>query len=454
VPAKVVLIVLDGLTPGMLEAAVDSGRASALAALAERGRYGRAVSTFPSLTPVCLSSIATGAHPDVHRIPHLVWYHRDERRFVEYGSSFGALRSVGLRRSILDTIFNMNQAHLGRDAVTVYEAVEDAGLVPAAVNITCYRGRTWHRSTLPGTPGTDGPRRFFFYNLFESDAIGAPLSIRNRAGGSVDGYATAAGRWLVTRDGFDFLAFYLSDYDYHSHALGPDGALDVLLRCDASIGALFDAAGGVDEFLQRYAVVLCSDHGQTRVDRVARLESSYADLRLLRRRGADADVAVAASNRAGQVYRLPGCRAGVRELAERLDGEPAAQVVLFREGDEAVARREGEELRFAPGRVSGDASILDAPNALERAWAALANPNAGDVLVSAAEGYEFADLGGRHHAGGGSHGSLVAGDSLVPVLTVGLEHGPTSITDVAPVCLAHLGVTPPPYARPLERVAA
>ena len=33
----------------------------------------------------------------------------------------------------------------------------------------------------------------------------------------------------------------------------------------------------------------------------------------------------------------------------------------------------------------------------------------GELLVSAAEGWELADLGGRHHAGGGSHGSLVAG---------------------------------------------
>ena len=37
-------------------------------ALAEHGRYGRATSVFPSLTPVCLSSIATGTHGDVHDI--------------------------------------------------------------------------------------------------------------------------------------------------------------------------------------------------------------------------------------------------------------------------------------------------------------------------------------------------------------------------------------------------
>src|SRR6184192_230340 len=109
----------------------------ALRFLAEHGTYRRAASTFPSLTPVCLSSIATGAHPDVHHIPHLVWYDRERARVVEYGSSFAALRAAGMARSILDAIINMNRVHLGAESVTVYEALEDAGFTAAAVNITC-----------------------------------------------------------------------------------------------------------------------------------------------------------------------------------------------------------------------------------------------------------------------------------------------------------------------------
>jgi len=81
------------------------------------------------------------------------------------------------------------------------------------------------------------------------------------------------------------------------------------------------------------------------------------------------------------------------------------------------------------------------------------NPNAGDVVVSAAPGWEFSDLAGRHHAGGGSHGSLDAGDSEVPMLVVGLDAQPRSIVDVGPVVLTHFGVEPPVYARPLVRVA-
>jgi hypothetical protein len=158
------------------------------------------------------------------------------------------------------------------------------------------------------------------------------------------------------------------------------------------------------------------------------------------------------------VYRLPGCRIDARELAERLDGQPAADVVLFLEGGLAVARREGEELRFAPcpagWHLEGDEALLDSeryPNGLERAWRALACPNAGDVLVSAAEGWELADLGGRHHLGGGSHGSLIAGDSNVPLVTVGLdEHAlpvDPGITDLAPAALRHLGVEVPSSMR-------
>src|SRR5215216_6020739 len=290
-PRKLVLIVIDGLTPAMLEQAVERENVPALRFLSEHGEYRRAITTFPSLTPVCLSTLATGAHPDIHEIPHLVWYHRTERRVIEYGSSFRAIRAAGARRSIGDTIYGLNASHLGRDAVTVYEALEDAGLEAAAVNITCYRGRTPHRPTVPFlTRPAYGPSRFFFYNLFESDVTGAPFSVRSRPRGTIDAYAAAVGRWLVTRDGFDFLVFYLSDYDYASHAQGPDAAHAALARCDDAVGTLIQAAGGPDEFLERYAVLLCSDHGQTPVADVARLQDSFPD------------AIVTASNRAGMVY--------------------------------------------------------------------------------------------------------------------------------------------------------
>ena len=440
---KLILVVIDGLTPEVFEDAVETEYAPALAFLARNGSYRRGTSTFPSLTPVCLSSIATGAHPDVHRIPHLVWWNRDERRLVEYGSSFAAIRAAGTRRSFLDAVFNMNEQHLGRDAVTLYEGLEDAGLTTAAVNITCYRGRTPHLPLVPGfTRPAFGPKEFFFYSLFESEVTGAPVAVFGRSTGSIDAYAAYVGRWLVTRDGFDLLVYYLPDYDFASHARGPGGTQEALARSDAAVGALIEAGGGPDEFLEQYAVVVCSDHGQTLVERAVSLEASFADVD---------GVLVTASNRAGMVYCLDGCREDVDELARRLDGSPAAEVVLYRDGEEAVARRGREELRFAPAdgawRTSGDPTLLDQPDALERCWAALANPNAGELIVSPPLGVELTDLAGRSHLGGGSHGSLEAGDSLVPILTVGLDAEPRRIVDLAPLAFEHFGVQRPAYAR-------
>jgi predicted AlkP superfamily pyrophosphatase or phosphodiesterase len=425
---KLILVVIDGLTPDVFEAAVDDRSTPTLAALAETGTYARAVSTFPSLTPVCLASLATGGGPDVHHIPHLVWYHRGERRLVEYGSSFGAMRAVGTRRAVKDAIVEMNAEHLARDAVTVYEALEDAGFVTAAVNVPCYRGRTRHVPTVRGVVRpVSGPRRFFYYSLFESDVTGAPLAIRGRAVGSIDAYAAAVGRWLVTRDGFDFLFFYLPDYDFASHALGPAGADEALARSDAAVGALVEAAGGLDAFLERYEVIVCSDHGQTPVERAVRLEDVVHDPHTV----------VTASNRAGMAYLLPGATDGPRDVAQRLGQADGVDVALFSEGDEAFALRDGEELRLR----------AEDEDWRGRAWRALANPNAGDVIVSAAPGVEFADLGGRHHAGGGSHGSLLDGDSSVPMLVVGDASPPASITGVAPLVLSHFGVRAPRYAR-------
>jgi hypothetical protein len=407
-PKPVVLVVIDGLTPSMFEAADTP----ALRFLADHGEYRRAASTFPSVTPVCLSSIATGGHPDVHEIPHLVWWHRGEQRLVEYGSSFGAVRAVGIARMLRDTVIDLNAKHLSSRAETIYEALEDAGLTTAAINILCYRGRHRHLPTVPGVPAVYGPKRFFFYSLYESDRTGAPLAIRNRALGSIDAYAAAVGRWLVTRDGFDLLVHYLPDYDFASHAAGPDSAHEALARSDAAIAALMDAAGGPDAFLERYAVVVCSDHGQSHVGQTARLDVG--------------DDLVCASNRAAMVYTDEP-----RRIAQLLDKEPSAGIVLFSEDGHVVARRDGDE----------DLALLDeVPDGRVRAAAALANPNAGEVLVSAASGWEFGDLGGRHHAGGGSHGSLEPADSEVPMLTVGLGVPPSSITGIKSLVANHFGV--------------
>jgi hypothetical protein len=137
---------------------------------------------------------------------------------------------------------------------------------------------------------------------------------------------------------------------------------------------------------------------------------------------------------------------------------------------EAVVQRGGRELRFRPGgqlrdvrgaewEVWGDPDALAAdvtggrfeseqyPDGLWRLWSALTSPHAGDVLISAALGYECIDWGGVSHVGGGSHGALARGDSLGPLLFVGCgprrpqKRAQWGLRDLAPVMLSHFGVS-------------
>ena len=474
-PKKLIMAVIDGLGPALLDRAIAAGRAPTLARLQELGeRSDACVSTFPSLTPVCLSALITGGHPATTRIPSMTWYHRDQGRFVEYGSSFSATLAEGTRQMIDDVMVNLNLLHLSPRATTVFEALEDSGLTTAAVNTYICRGRVRHPIARHAArriarrvgivDAVYGPRRYFFGELFWSDETGAPRNF----GGSVDRHGGHVGRWLVTRDGFDYLFLYLYETDAVQHRGGD--VLAAVEQADRSLGLLVEAAGGCEAYLDRYATIVVADHGQRPVREAHDAQQAFPGLTLFRSsRHSDpdgCDLAVAASNRVAMAYLLPGGGLTASEVAHRFARHPASDVTMWREGPWYAVRREGGELRFRRGgghedargngwELAGDRDLLDPavyPNALERIEGAVSCATAGDVIVSARLGDEFADSGGKHHAGAGSHGSLHAEDSLVPLITAGFETptglGPQpSITDLTPLAIRHLtGVTEPARA--------
>ncbi len=87
------------------------------------------------------------------------------------------------------------------------------------------------------------------------------------------------------------------------------------------------------------------------------------------------------------------------------------------------------------------------PDELARVWSALTCPTSGEVLLSAAPGWEFLDWGGAAHVGGGSHGSLHASDSLGALVICGVDlpaespgQGQWAIRDIAPLVRRHFGL--------------
>src|SRR5579875_3940005 len=78
-----VLCVIDALAPGPLNEALALGVTPTLAQVIERGFHTNAcVAPFPSVTPVCAASIATGHSPAQHGVPAMCWFDRDRDSYV------------------------------------------------------------------------------------------------------------------------------------------------------------------------------------------------------------------------------------------------------------------------------------------------------------------------------------------------------------------------------------
>jgi hypothetical protein len=484
VAPKLVLAVIDGLKPAMLERAVATGRAPALQAVMERGTYVDACcAAFPSVTPVCAASIATGTRQDRHHIPSMNWYSREERRYVEYGSSFSAARRFGVVQQLTDTVYNMNLEHLPADVPTVFESLDDAGVRTAGTTYLMYRGRHQHevsRETALTRLAAAvmrrtvmGPKELFYADIFASRETGC----RSQLGlpGVRDQHAGCVGSYLVEHDLFDFLLLSLPDNDTHSHRNGPHAQVTSIAAADRQLERLFHAGGGTDAFLDEHAVVVMADHSHAAVERRSELAVALDELELLAPSGAggdEAEIALCPAQRSAMVYALvPEGREAIvpRVVAAGRELE-GVDLVMWRPAPrEGAIAGEAGELRFAPGgdlrdprgarwSVDGPLEVLDArvrdgvlvsdayPDALARVWAALSCPTSGDVLLSAAPGYEFPDWGDVDHVGGGSHGSLHRSDSLGALLFCGLDVPPErsgggwSIGDVAPMVRQHFGV--------------
>jgi len=485
---KLVLVVIDAMKPAMLERAIADGRAPALQRIRDNGVYiDECAAPFPSVTPVCAATITTGVGPAEHRIPGMNWYHREEQRYVEYGTSFSASRQAGVIRSLTDTVYRLNSEHLNAEVKTVFESLDDLPDVRTdGTTYLIYRGRHPHEVAQESTLArivtstlfkrtVDGPRELFYADIYASRKTGC----RSQLGlpGIRDQHTGCVGTYLLEHDLFDFMLFSLPDNDAWSHKHGPAAQVVSIAAADRQLERLMHAGGGPEQFLTDHAVIVCSDHSQAMVEERIAWAPAFEKFDVAPAGtsgpGEGAELAVCPSSRAMAVYVLDAERRArlLPRAAKVVEGLDGVDLTMFRTtGGEAVIRSPRGELRFAPGgwlvdlrgehwSVEGSLEALEAriedgrflapdyPDALTRVWSALTCETSGDVLASAAPGYEFVDWGGVDHVGGGSHGSLHASDSNAALLYCGT--GPSSregreqwsLRDVAPLVRAHFGAT-------------
>src|SRR5919199_3980186 len=190
-PKPVLLLVLDGIRPDVLQAAIRDGDAPALGFLADRGEVvWDAVSVFPSITPAATAAIVTGAAPAESGIVGHAWYDREEGRVVVYGAMRETVISTGPIRVFHNNVWRMNRDDL--HAATLFETLHDYGIDGACVNFPVRRGPHEHPVRLKTVEGyanrsafldtsVGGPKEYYLGDLFYSRDTG--LQGRTGVGG-------------------------------------------------------------------------------------------------------------------------------------------------------------------------------------------------------------------------------------------------------------------------------
>ena len=442
------------------------------------------VSSFPSVTPVACSEMVTGVGADRHWISGMNWYHRLERRYVEYGSSLDATRAFGVFRALYDLVYNMNLAHLSPEVETLFERLDDAGARTACTPFLIYRGRHRHQVSLEGLlrravdatrlkfhHHTWGPTDLFYGDLYASREVPCKST---SIPGNRDDYAACCAAELVKRGPLRLppaLAAGQRQLLAPARARGErrvDRQGRRLLRASSS-----RRPGGLDAFLDEHALILVADHAPDRgpprpaAGRAAGPASgrccsppttapSWPSSRsarpaarrtstCCRGRGSGRDPVAVRREAGGDRGRRPGLPAGGRRraaAAPRGAGDAGRRAASGRSSSDGARR-----LRFRPGEARSPTCAAAAgrsraswrrwaavvedgrlrsetyPDPLARVWSALTAPHSGDFIVSLEPGFEAVDWGGVTHAGGGSHGALHAGDSLGPAALRRLRPG-------------------------------
>ena len=460
---SVIVLVADGARPDTLRAALDAGTLPALARLRVEGELHTVSSVFPSVTGPAYTPFLMGLFPGNAGLPGIRWWDRSRT----------ATRWPGFARSYV----GVEARHADGDLTTGFRTLFEHA--PSSLGALTPINRGLHPSRRLGFSWAFGARAAWTH--FRGDVRGWLVIDRAISARVVD---------RIRREHPDFVYCVHPGVDKTSHAVGhAHGAVTDALRIVDQTAARIRADAERDGRWHDMHLWVVSDHGHSPVSRhedLAGLLASYG-LGVLAHpwifgRGRDAAVMVS-GNAMSHVYLELGRRARPfwPDLAARW--EPVAERLLARDSVDllmlphsidtcevrardgrgrAMVRRAGDRFTYEPlaggdplglgGRV--DAASPDAahdacarsdyPDALVQVLQLAASSRAGEMMLSAARGWDFrATYEPIPHVS--SHGALHREHMEVPLLLSRPSvRTPRRTVDVMPSALAALGLAIPP----------
>lgn len=458
---RIILLFIDSFMSDVFEQASKKGLVPTLDFLRSHGAYWPdCVTIFPTMSASVDGSLLTGTYPDVHKLPGILWYNRNENRVVNYGNGPGGVLKIGLTQCAFDIAYSMNHIDFNREVKTIYEELEEQGIPTGSINCMIHRGTQKYDFVLPGllkllfmklkVPAIHGPKVFSMGKFARTPLVEGVKwkwnqSIFKRYGYN-DSFAMDLLKKLVEENSLpQFTIVYMpdTDYSYHRH---PEQGPEILGKADRQLARLFQSFGGAEKALESCTFIVLGDHGQSKngfdAGATVDLEPIFQGMKLgkLKKVNPDVDDLIICNNER-MCYLYPLKSGVLEEVVKRLAEDPRIDLIAWKE-EQGVRIQSGEKsLFFAPGegvvdpygrswRIKGEEvlgmainegtiSFGDYPDLFSRLYGGLYAHEGQVITVTTYPGYDFYTKWDPVHRGGASHGSLHRSDSLVPLIITG-----------------------------------
>ncbi|WP_152658535.1 alkaline phosphatase family protein [Oceanobacillus sp. CFH 90083] len=462
----VILLNIDSLMPQPLEIAVQTGRAPALQFLMENGTYiPNMVSSFPTMSVTIDSTVLTGTYADKHHIPGLNWFDDSKKEIINYGTGFRETNRLGLRRSIHNMLYQLNNEHLSGDVMTIYEELANMGIPSASINSFVYRGNTPKRLHVPRLLSTltrfeDGE---WTTKTTPTFSLGVFSKLRRwsfptQIAAGNNKYTARELRHLIRNNNLPVFTFCIfQDLDFRIHFKGPMD-LKGITRIDREIQKTLNLYPSWEEAINQNVWMVMGDNGHAPtgsryhefVIDLRKILKTYRIAKIQRPVQKKDQLILCVNQRMAYIYVLDN-NLPLSAVIDRLKNDHRIDIIAWK-NEASIHVRSGMKagsLHYSSGggytdvyqqtwSVDGNLELLDLnvseqnelsygdyPDALSRLYGALHSHPGRFLVVNAKPGCDFKAQSTPFHLAGAAHGSLHRQESLVPLVISGTTLKPS-----------------------------
>ncbi|MEB1808721.1 MAG: alkaline phosphatase family protein [Bacillaceae bacterium] len=464
---KVILIMIDSMMGSLIDNSKEKGKIPALEYLIENGQYHKdLVAPFPSMSVVIESTLMTGEMPDTHKVPGLVWYNPDENRIVDYGSTMEKMIKLGMKQSLIDSLYHLNNSHLSPQATTIHEVLQQKRYSTGSVNFLIYRGQKTHDMTLPvlldqwlnlnQSLQTKGPDLLAFGSAVKPKVMegkDVPDTFLSNFGLNDEYSVTVVSEMIKQGEQPDFLAVFLPSFDKEAHNNSPHYRVG-FERAEAFFQDILNSYDSWDQALEENIFIVFGDHGQDKLldDELAMsipLHDIYQEYSVapLTDDATQGDIVIANNHRMSYIYPLQDTGL-LPELAETAMIDKRIEFASWIDEDwvYVISPDYNDAFRFKSGgqwvdrynqtwewegneeivgiKIDENRSRLsytDFPDVLNHLMTSLNSNTHPAVALAAKPGHTFQSEGAPLHIDGGEHGGLHKNDTLGAIVIAGTD---------------------------------